>query len=280
MGPRLFSLGFSRIKLTGVPEVRDYRYADDTTFVYNVRKADLPIPDGNGEIDLTNTPLGQALRDFKVQAENMGLIIHPDKSELVAVTGKKPLKSCYFELGGSMIREKPTMTMLGFTIDRHFSVEEFLAARFEEARRRIWIMLKLKKYNPPVDVMVRVYKMLVRSTMECLLPLTMSAMNGGTLNAARTIQKKCLKIAGDVNACEDLEQRWAARFKRYALSSLIRLKMLPLWPSVTHTTLLMRVPKVFRQIKMRKGYFQSSTVPAMIALINHEYRAGYQATKK
>lgn len=274
VSPGLFSAAFSLIDLSRF-RTEAIQFADDSSLTFMTSRSELAGMIKDGVVDLDGSDLGRAMRSFRDQAADMGLVVHPGKTRLICVDGGRRVPPLRLSLDGIKVKEVDSLELLGFDIVKDFSPSEYIRGRFEKARRRSWIISKLRKFVPSPDILQQAYNTFVRSSMETYLQLAWP-VNAVDLEYAEITQRKCKRIAAcgmnPENAFrkdwKPLKKRWEEQFEKFAVGSLFRLKPQQWWAPIELDNWSRRKPFIFGLPRRISDRFADSTIPNLLHHFN------------
>lgn len=278
-GSIFYIVAFTKIRIQ--QDVRLFQYADDSSLCLLANRKDYGTV-----MNVDDTVLGAAVESFAEQAADVGLQLHPAKTEMVVVNGRdRVVPSISFNFRGVEIVPTPRMRLLGFQVNKEFNIKDFFEPKLKDARRRVWMLRKLQTYTGSKEVLKLVYQVYVRSVLETFLPVTWPSMTPTMIKNAETTQKKCLRIINHnkedwrdlvdfKKPLEDIRDRWQRLTDKYLLGSLLRPKAIAIWPMPRPLDLCKRIPTPVRQVRVRSTRFQQSPLPYMIKRLSEIYREG------
>lgn len=175
----MYILAFSLIEI--MDEVMCFQYAEDSSLCFLANRKDY-----GRHVDLSLTPLGEAMESFSHQAAQIGLQVHPAKTEVVVINGKdRAVPEMSLTFGGTTIKPSNKIRLLGFQVNSEFNIKDFIKPKLNEARRRVWMIKKLQTFTRSKEVLKLAYQVYVRSVLETFLPVTYLPIYGQMNDEAR-----------------------------------------------------------------------------------------------
>lgn len=178
---------------------------------------------------------------------------------------------------------------MGFLINASFDVKDYVWAKLQESRRRLWFLQKLAQYTKGLETLILAYQCYVRAVPETYIPLAFTSVSKKMKKYTATTESKAIKIitGGDKQRIKELKkpiqqviERWSDLVDRYIIWSIMKFKTGHRWPPPRPDLAARRRPAMFRSIRVRRDFYGNTTIPRIVERANELFRRGEAGTKK
>ena len=154
--------------------VETRKFVDDGINMSNVnmRSAQLLIEDGRYFKDVTDRRTEDLLNHIAAKAEAKGMVINQAKTGLMCISAATTFDNrVRANVGGVVVTGKDSLNILGLKLDRDCSFKTHIRTLKGKLRARTWALAKLRKRGLSTKRLVKVYKSVIRPSVEYLAPV-------------------------------------------------------------------------------------------------------------
>ena len=171
--------------------------------------------------------------------------------------------------------------ILGFHLTDNLDFQKTVDLRCISARRCLWTLVRLREAHFPLDKLVKIYCMNIRSILEYSVLVILNSLTKKQLEQFETVQKKATQIMmKDYSSCyEDrlkickipsLKERWEKMFVKFA-NDVVKSGRLQNWliPNQNTNVVNLRKQNIFHVPLCRTERYKRSAINSVIRAVNN-----------
>ena len=173
------------------------------------------------------------------------------------------------------------LKILGFWLTSTLNYQKTIDEKCKNARRCLWTLIRLREAQFPIEKLVHIYCLNIRSIMEYLILAILPGLNRKQINQLESVQRKATQsILRDyemtynerLKLCklEKLECRWERQFVKFAIKT-VQSQRFKNWikPNNNTNEMNLRKQNTFYHPQCKTERYRKSTINTIIRAVNN-----------